>query len=172
MKTSIKPKQCCKYTYSLFPKISIKEVLEINPWLFNNSFNFFAFYNDEKIIPQNVFELEKNWITEKYVLFSGLNNILDEYLNKINWDEFGTWYVFLYPFEIKDEKPVIIGRETYLDKSKGHDFEDYFGLSEEWQFIHKISPDFFITKQTKGVMIGALNDLNLWCVDAKKENSK
>lgn len=166
---NIKSKQCCKYTYSLFPKLSIKKTLEINPWLFNNSYNFFAFYDDLNIIPEGVFEIEKNWITDKYVLFSGTTNDIDDYLNRIDWDNFGTWYVFLYPTEIKDDSPVIIGRETFLDKSKGHNYEDFFGLSEEWQFIHKISPDYFITKQAKGVMIGALNDLNLWCVDAKKE---
>lgn len=165
--TTIKPKQCCKYTYSIFPKLNIKKVIEINPWLFNNSFNFFAFYNDSEIIPKDVFEIEKNWITENFVLFSGTTNELKDYLNKIDWDNFGTWYVFMYPTEIKDDKPIIIGREKFLEKSKGETYEDYFELSDEWKFIHKISPDFFITKQAKGVMVGALNVLNLFCVDIK-----
>jgi hypothetical protein len=163
----LNPKQCCKYTYSYLPKRSIKNILELNPWLFNNSFNFFAFYKDIGVIPQGVFEMEKNWITEKYILFSGTTNTLSDYMDRVNWDDFGTWYIYLYPTEIKDDKPLIIGKERLLDKSKGTHYEDYFKLSEEWKFIHTISPDFFITKQKHGVMIGALNDLNLWCIDTE-----
>ena len=160
-------KQCCKYTYNIFPKLTIKKVLELNPWLFNNSYNFFAFYDDQTIIPENVLTIEKNWKTDNYVLFSGTTNNLNDYINQLDWDSFATWYVFLYPMELKDDKTVIIGRERSLEKSKGGNYEHYFGLSDDWKFMHYISPDLFITKQAKGIMIGALNDLNLLCIESQ-----
>ena len=172
MKTSIKPKQCCRYTWSMFPKLSIKKVLELNPWLFDQSFNFFAYYNDKNIIPEGVFELEKNWITENFVLFSGVCNDMKDYIDRVDWDNFGTWYVYLYPSEIKSENPMVIGRETILDKGKGDNLADYFDMSKEWEFIHKVQPDLFITKQKNGLMIGALNDLNLWCIETETKNIK
>ena len=129
-------------------------------------------YDDKNIIPEGVFELEKNWITENFVLFSGVCNEMKDYMDRVDWDNFGTWYVYLYPSEIKAEKPIIIGRETLLDKGKGDNLADYFDMSKEWEFIHKVQPDLFISKQKNGLMIGALNDLNLWCIETEKTKSK
>jgi hypothetical protein len=167
MKTIVKPKQCCRYTWSLFPIPSIKKVLELNPWLFDHSFNFFAYYDDEKIIPEGVFEIEKNWITDNYVLFSGFCSELKYYIDRVNWDSFGTWYVYIYPSAVKADSPMIIGRDTFLDKAKGYNFADYFMLSDEWRFIHEVQPDLFITRQKKGVMIGSLKEMDLWCIETK-----
>ena len=168
---AIKPKQCCRYTWSLIPKLTIKKVLELNPWLFNNSYNFLSYYDDKNIIPQGVFEEKKNWITENFVLLSGATNKLADYINLVDWDNFGTWYIFLYPGELKAEKPVIIGKEILLDKGKGQDLHDYFNLSKEWEFIHGIQADMFITKQKNGIMVGALNDLNLWCIETEAKEA-
>jgi hypothetical protein len=172
MKTSINPKQCCRYSWSMFPKLTIKKVLELNPWLFNHSYNFFAYYDDKKIIPKDVFELEKNWLTDNFVLFSGSTNDLKDYINRLDWDNFGTWYVYLYPTELKADKPIIIGRDNLLEKGKGESFVDYFNLGKQWEFIHRVNPDMFITKQKNGVMIGSLNELNLWCVETETKTKK
>jgi len=68
---------------------------------------------------------------------------------------------------------MVIGLETLLDNGKGDNLADYFDMSKEWEFIHKVQPDLFITKQKNGLMIGALNDLNLWCIETEtlKKNS-
>lgn len=168
METRINPKQCCRYTWSLFPKLTIKRTLELNPWLFNRSFNFFAYYNNKDIIPDGVFKIEKNWITDNFVLFSGTCNDLKDYIDKLDWDKFGTWYIYLYPAQIKAEQPLIIGIDEPLKKEKGEDISDYFELSKEWQFIHETQADMFITKQKNGVIVGSLNELNLWCIETIK----
>lgn len=130
-----------------------------------------AYYDNKEMIPDGVFEIEKNWLTDNFVLFSGTCNELKDYIEKLEWDKFGTWYINLFPADIKAEKPLIIGTEKFLDKKTGEDFVDYFELSKEWQFIHTIQADMFITKQKNGVMIGSLNELNLWCIETKESSN-
>ena len=164
---AIKNKQCCRYNWSVYPHLTIKKLLEKNEWLFNNSFNFFAYYDDDKIIPNGVFEIEKNWKTDNFVLFCGHINNLEDYFNQLDWDNFGTWYIYLFPSEIKSDYPIIIGRDTFLSRAQGETIANYYEMGKEWEFIHKVQPDIFITKQKEGIMIGSLNEYNLWCVDSE-----
>jgi hypothetical protein len=168
MKTTINHKQCCRYTYAVFPGMNISLCLEINPWLFNKAFNIMAFHNNAVSIPKNIFKAERDWITDNLILFSGFNDDVRDYHGKLNWDDFGTWYIYLYPSELKTEGPLVIGKDSFLEKSKGMDFVDYHSLNKEWQCIHERQPDIFITRQKKGIMIGALSELNLYCIETAK----
>lgn len=157
--------QCCRYTYDVIKKRNIKECLQLNPWMFNQSFAFFTYHNHASLPPIDIFEKDKNWLTENMVIFSGANNDLDEYLNLINWDAFGTWYIHLFPAEFKMEHTMVIGTSNLLRPQKGEDLLDYQKLNKEWEFIHNINPDMFITKHKQGILIGSLNELNLWCIE-------
>lgn len=167
MKKQDELKQACRYTYQCYPALNIKQCLDINPWLFNQAYSIMAFYDTKTKIPMNVFKAEQNWVTDNFVLFSGANDEYENYDEKIDWDSFGTWLVYLYPAEIKSDKTKIIGRDTFLERVNKIGMEEYFDLSENWKFIHDLQPDMFISRQKKGIMIGALSELNLMSIETK-----
>ena len=78
--------------------------------------------NDETqkqgFLNKSVFEIEKNWITENFVLFSGACNDMKDYIERVDWDDFGTWYVYLYPSEIKAEKKCKKNSKIYKKHQK------------------------------------------------------
>jgi hypothetical protein len=171
MKSNEALKQVCRYSYMYYPQMTITQCLNVNPWLFNQSYNIMAFYNSNITIPQNIFKPEQNWITDNFVLFSGTNDTYESYKDKMNWDDFGTWYINLYPAEIKCNKSRIIGLESVLPRVNKDKLEDYFNLNEDWMFIHEMQADLFISKQKKGIVIGSISELNLMCID-KKDQTK
>jgi hypothetical protein len=158
-------KFCCRYTYTVIPKTSIKECLENNPWLFNNSYFFYSYYNNPELIPEHVFMDEKNFLTENMAILSGASNSLDDVIDEINWNEFGTWYINQYPTDVYCDKSMVIGTKELLQAQTGNDFIDYEKLNDQWKFIHQLNPDIFITKHKRGILIGALNEYNIWAVE-------
>jgi hypothetical protein len=69
---------------------------------------------------------------KRTVLFSGFSDNIEDYLGVMNWDDFGTWYIYLFPNELKIDDPLCIGLSTFLPKSKGMDLVDYHYLGREW----------------------------------------
>lgn len=160
-------RQACRYSYTCYPGMDIKQSLILNPWLFDMSFSFMAFYDVNTALPLNVFEADKNWAAENFVVFTGANDSFENNIDKIDWNNFGTWYINLYPGEIVNEKTVMLGIDTFLNEPNEVDSVGYFNLSEEWRFMHTMQPDIFVSTQKNGVMIGALSELNLLRIKSK-----
>jgi hypothetical protein len=156
---------CCRYSYTIIPKLNIKECLENNPWLFNNSFFFYSFYDNPELIPEHVFLDNKNWLSDKMVVLSGACNSIESIIDEINWDNFGSWYINQFPAELNQDKGMVIGTDKLLQPQTGNDFVDFEKLNDQWKFIHQQNPDIFITKHKKGILIAALNEYNLWAID-------
>jgi hypothetical protein len=141
-------------------------MLLLNPWLFNSTWNIFAYYDKETKIPKDVFEIEKNWITDNFILFSGMVNSLKDYIDKVNWEDYGTWYIYQFPSEISSLPPVIIGRDQFLDTKQRYTSEAFMEMPKDWEFIHGVKPDMFISKLKNGIMVGSINELNLMEIDS------
>lgn len=167
MKTISDIKQACRYSYQYYTDFDLNTILKLNPWLFNQAYTFLSFYDNNITLPKNVFRENQSWVTENCVLFSGANDNIESYEGRINWDDFGTWYIYLFPAPLKLNETMLIGKNVFLERKTGNNLEDYFKLNKAWQFIHEAQPDIFISKQKKGVLIGALSEINIMCIETK-----
>ena len=165
-------KQCCRYSYSVYTGINLSECLKANPWLFEDAYFLMAYYDSTVPISEEILNTEKERMSNNFILFSGMEDDFKRYLNMINWDDFGTWYVYLFPTELKSDRTICIGTESFLDKGKGYNTFDYDEISNEWKFIHEQQADLFITRQKNGVLVGALSELNLMRIEMPKQKIK
>ncbi len=164
--------QCCRYNYILLENRSIKSVLLQNEWIFNDTQNVFSFFDPSEIstLPE-----DDSVLGDNCVLFNSAIHHLYDWIDCIAWDEFHTWYVYNYPANIANiAKPlVIIDRRNELEINEEfiHLEEisqaNYFALSNNWRFIHKLSPDIFLTKIGSDVLIGGLDYYFVWLINQR-----
>ena len=159
--------QCCRYNYSIIKNTSVKEILGKNDWLFNNSWNFWAYCRNSEFIKMP--EARTNPIIEdQYILFSSTIHEFDDWSNIIDWDEYGTWYAYNFPIQKpKINEVLLLGNvwEVPVEIETNSALTNYFALGEEWQFIHDLRPDIFISKKGRDVIVGSTDFYTVWLIN-------
>jgi hypothetical protein len=156
---------CFRYSWIFFPGASITNVMKSNPWIFNFSYNFFTYLKPDDEISEVVADDETVWVNDFFLLFAGYITDQKKFLKHVDWDKYGAWFSFQYPAELSADSPLYLGRDSYLTFQTRKDLPDYFDMSPEWEFIHRIQPDIFLTRTKNGVIAGALNEPALWNID-------
>lgn len=164
--------QCCRYNYSLIENSSIKSILLHNEWIFNDTQILFSFFDASKIrkLPEDDSVLQDNC-----VFFNSAVHHFYDWIDCIAWDKFHTWYAYNYPTNMANlAKPwVIIDQRNELEinedfiQGKEISQANYFALSNNWRFIHKLSPDIFLSKVGSAVLIGGLDYYFVWLIQQR-----
>lgn len=156
--------QCCRYSYGIIKNTTIKNVLLKNKWMFKETFRLFTYYSS---IKENILPVDAV-IGDNHILFSSETHNFDEWINKIDWDFYGTWYVYNFPImkTLPDEVLILSnGYEIPINKKERFWLESYYDLEKEWKFIHDLHPDVFISKKGNDVIVGAIDNYHVWVVN-------
>jgi len=152
--------QCCRYSYGIIKNTTIKEIILTNKWMFRETFRLFTYCSTikENILPGNAV------IGDNYILFSGETHSFTEWKHKIDWDFYGTWYVYNFPIHKTLPEEILIfkpGYEIPTNKKERFWLESYYELEKEWKFIHDLHPDVFISKKGNDVIVGATDTYHI-----------
>lgn len=146
----------CRYNWILLKDTTIKEVLINNEWIFNDSWSMFSFNNEaqyERYYGREAFfsgGLNGDGIIEKHriQLHSSIHEF-HQWIDYIDWDLHGTWYVNNFPVKHQKIRVKTVGRKKQLtikneiDINGKNSLLDYYSLSPEWQYIHDLGSDIF-----------------------------
>ncbi len=152
----------CRYSWEIIEGMSITDFFQYNTDLFDNSWNTFAFYDSDALIPKKKGKYSI-WFVNGMIVFCSIVHNFKRWLNIVKWDEIGAWYFYTYPTDVSK----IEINHMYLQKMKIHLYDgqklyDYFMMAPEWEFIHTLNPDLAVIKQpdNKLLVIG-LNKSNV-----------
>lgn len=162
----VKIQHCCRYNYALFKNTSIKDILVNNDWIFNDAWNFWAYFRDMPFIQINDASPEPI-IEDHYILFTSTLHDFEDWDDTIEWDKYGAWYAYNFPLQdLKLKEVWLLGSEWELPTNIDNfsPLTDYFSISGEWQFIHDIQPDIFIVKNGKNVIVGSPDFSTVWMI--------
>lgn len=99
MKAKKPLRQCCRYQYRILPNTTIKQVLARNPHLFNSAWKFWTYCLS--LTNARVPDFDENPIVDDaYILFSSVWHEFDDWREIIDWDDYGTWYIYNFPQEV------------------------------------------------------------------------
>jgi len=147
IKSSQTKGQCCRYSWEIVEGSTVTDFFLYNDDLFDNSWNVFSFYDDSALIPKQMGN-DMSWFMNGMIIFSCMVHNFKQWLPFVKWDEVGAWYFYTYPTDV----PKGELKHKYLHKKKipllqGNNFDDYFKMTPEWEFIHTLKPDLAVIKQ-------------------------
>jgi hypothetical protein len=155
--------QCCRYNYSILPRTTIKDVLINNQWLFKDTWRFWSYFS--QIADSGLPEGDQNPMMDDTVIsFSGEKHNFEDWKDIIDWNIYGTWYAYSFPANIPIIKEsILLGTRVEIPVKKG---TNYQRIGKEWQFIHQLTPDVFISRKGSGVLVGGLDSYSVWLVNS------
>ena len=168
IKSSQKKGQCCRYSWEIVDGNTITDFFLYNQDVFDNSWNVFAFYDDDTLIPKRIGN-DISWFMNGMLIFSCMVHNFQQWSQLVKWDEVGAWYFYTYPTDIpKGEFTPLYLHKNKIPLLHGESFNDYFKMPPEWEFIHTLKPDLAVIKQPDDkLLVLGLNKTN---VDASVGN--
>ena len=163
--------QCCRYNYCLLKNTSVKVVLHQNDWIFNDAWNFWTYCRNSEFMEMPEACMDPI-VKDQYILFSSTLHDFDNWSGLIDWDDYGTWYAYNFPLKRPDiDEVILLGNNWELPEeiNTNSPLTNYYALGEEWQFIHNLQPDLFITKKGKDVIIGSTDFYSVWLINSNMD---
>ncbi len=163
----MKSSHCCRYTYGVIKDSTLKKVLFKNKWMFNDTWMFWSCFSQVENIGLPKIGIDPI-SDDNFLSFSGTIHDFEIWKNIIDWNIYGTWFVYRFPLKtpiIKEAMLLGTLSEIPINNEDKLIARDYFSLEPEWKFIHDLCPDLFISKKGKDIVVGALDSYHLWLIN-------
>ncbi|MBK6834252.1 MAG: hypothetical protein IPG89_08275 [Bacteroidetes bacterium] len=147
----MKSSHCCRYTYGVIKDSTLKKVLFKNKWMFNDTWMFWSCFSQVENIGLPKIGIDPI-SDDNFLSFSGTIHDFEIWKNIIDWNIYGTWFVYRFPLKtpiIKEAMLLGTLSEIPINNEDKLIARDYFSLEPEWKFIHDLCPDLFISKKGK-----------------------
>ena len=106
--------------------------------------------------------------SDDFICFSGTVHDFESWKNIIDWNIYGTWFVYTFPINSTIiKKSILLGTLVSLNIDNEYKcrLPDFFGISPEWRFLHSIQPDIFLSRVGNDIVIGALDQYHVWLIN-------
>src|SRR3989344_1409654 len=92
---SINISQCCRYSYGTISNSSIKSILRKNRWLINDTWMFWSLFSEIENKPLPDINTDPV-ASDDFICFSGTVHDFESWKNIIDWNIYGTWFVYTF----------------------------------------------------------------------------